>query len=127
MGKAVHLDVVDDDLTLRLTGAPALLSLCRRLEVPVAAVEGVAVAPRRLVPQTGLRLPGTSIPGRVRAGSFGTGTSRDFWAVGRAEEVLVVHLLPGQRYRRWVLEVPDPRETVLRLRPVLGAWTGSFT
>lgn len=96
------------------------------MTIPVASVAGVAVAPRRLVPQTGFRLPGTGIPGVLRAGSYGTGARRDFWLVRRADLVLVIELHPGGRYRRLVLEVPDPHAEALRLRPHLGSYTGLF-
>ncbi len=118
---AVQLEIVDDVLDLRLTGAQAALSLRRRLRVPVSAVRGIAVLPRDQVPRSGFRLPGTSVPGLVRAGSYRVGASRELWCVGRGPELLVVQLEPGQSYRRWVLEVDDPQADLARLRPVLGA------
>jgi hypothetical protein len=123
---AVSLVVEGDRLVVTMTGAAAALSLRRRIDLPVAAIQGIAVAPRRMVPQTGLRLPGTGIPGALRAGSYGTGSTRDFWLVRRADFVLVVELEPGAEYRRLVLELPDPHAEALRLRPVLGSYTGSF-
>ena len=84
--------------------------------VPLAQVAGVAVSPRRLVPASGLRLPGTGMPGVIRAGSFGTGSSRDFWNVRRADTLLVVALRPGAGYRRLVLEVADPTAAADALR-----------
>ena len=47
----------------------------------------------------------------IRAGYYGTGAQRDFWLTRRAEEVLVIELEPGERLRKPVLEVPDPRGT----------------
>ena len=118
---AITLELSDDRLAVRLSGAQLVLSLCRTLSFPVSAVTGVCAAPRQQVPATGLRLPGTSIAGRLRAGSFGRGAERDFWCVALAEQVLVVQLEPGQPYRRLVLEVPDAHAEALRLRPVLGS------
>ncbi len=118
---AIELDLQDDQLVVRLSGAQMVLALCRTLRFPVVAVTGICAAPRKQVPATGLRLPGTSIPGRIRAGSFGRGAQRDFWCVARAEQVLVVQLEQGQPYRRLILEVPDAHAEAVRLRPTLGS------
>ena len=123
----IDIRVEGGALAIRIHGHDALLSVCKELRVPLAKVEGVAVAPRRLVPATGMRLPGTGLPGVIRAGSYGTGSHRDFWLVRRAEQVLVFELAPGAPYRRIVLEVPDPHAEALRLRPLVGAHTGTFT
>ena len=123
--EGVQLEVVGDVLEVDLGWRDGLLALRRRLSVPVRSVRGVAAAPSASVPRTGLRFPGTGAPG-VRIGSFGFGAQRDFWCVRRASQLLVVELEPGEPYRRLVLEVDDPHGEALRLRPVLGAWTGTF-
>jgi hypothetical protein len=120
------LEVRDGELVVTLTWVDACLALRRRFRIPVGAVRGVAVAPRSAVPATGLRAPGTGLPGVIRAGSYGFGSKRDFWFARRAKTLLVVVLEPGQAYRRLVLEVADPREVALRLRPDVGAYADSF-
>jgi hypothetical protein len=122
----IELTVDGAALRIRIRGKDALYALSRGMTIPLSSVEGVSVAPTQTVPRTGLRLPGTGIPGVLRAGSFGTGSRRDFWLVRRAPEVLVIELQRGEPYRRVVLEVPDPRAEALRLRPALGTYTGSF-
>jgi hypothetical protein len=122
----IRLEVVGDNFVVRLSGKDVLYAITRGMTIPISAIRGVAVAPTQSVPRTGMRLPGTGIPGVLRAGSYGTGSSRDFWLVRRPREVLVVELEPGEPYRRLVLEVPDPRAQCLRLRPLLGAYAGTF-
>jgi hypothetical protein len=122
----LHLDIEGDELVLRITGWDALFALSRGMRIPVMEIAGVAVFPRRLVPATGWRLPGTSLPGVIRFGSYGTGSERDFWMVRKAEQVLVIQLQPGAAYRRLVLEVADPHAEALRLRPTVGAYTGTL-
>jgi hypothetical protein len=122
----VQLRVDDRDLAVHITGKDALFALCRTIRLPLRLVKGVAAAPRSAVPQTGLRLPGTGIPGVLRAGTYGSGSTRDFWLVRRAQQVLVIELEPGAPYRRIVLEVPDAQAEAVRLRPLLGAFTGTF-
>ena len=123
----LSIDVEAGDLAIRIHGHDGVLTMCRELRVPLAQVEGVAVAARELVPATGMRLPGTGIPGVIRAGSYGTGDQRDFWLVRHAQQVLVFELAPGAPYRRIVLQVPDPHAEALRLRPLVGAYTGTFS
>lgn len=123
---ALRLAVEDESLVVRFSGMDALFCLRRTLRVPLGLVKGVAAAPRQLVPTAGLRLPGTSIPGVLRAGSYGTGAHRDFWLVRRAPQVLVFELASGAPYRRVVLEVADPSAEAARLRPLVGAYSGGF-
>ena len=122
----LHVGVVGEGLFIRIGGVDALFAFSRGMTVPLSLIDGVAVVPRRALPETGMRLPGTGLPGVLRAGSYGTGQKRDFWLVRRAVDVLVVELKPGQRYRRVVLEVADPRTVALAIRPRTGTYTGSF-
>ena len=118
----VTITVADDQLTVRMGGWDIVYCCRREVCVPLSAVEGVCVARRDAVPAQGLRLPGTGIPGVIRAGSFGSADERDFWDVRRAEQVLVIQMRPGMaEYRRIVVEVQDPHAEMLRLRPVVGA------
>jgi len=119
----LHAD--GDRFVVELHGWDAFYCCRRRVEVPINEVEGVGVYARERVPAQGLRWPGTSLPGVIRAGSFGFRSARDFWDVRKGQEVLVVALKPDAEYRRIVLEVPDPRDEMLKLRPVLGPldWT----
>ena len=58
-------------------------------------------------PGTWLRAPGTHIPGLVRYGSYGREPNREFWAVYRQREVLVV-TVGDWAYSRLVLATKDP-------------------
>ncbi len=122
----VTLELTGDLLRVRLGLLDRFCCLHGDLLLPTASIAGVAVASRTAVPRSGLRLPGTSVPGVIRAGSFGRGPRRDFWDVRRAESYLVVVLHPGGPYRRVVLEVPDPTEEAARLRGPLGSYEGTF-
>jgi hypothetical protein len=128
-GRAARVTLAVDGQTLSvvLGSWDALFCLQRRLVLPLSGIEGVAVASKRVVPRTGLRLPGTGLPGVIRAGSYGTGARRDFWDVRRGDTYLVLELAPGSAYRRVVLEVPDPHAEALRLRLAVGSYAGTFS
>ena len=117
---SIRVRVVGEVLVVELVGLDAVYCARRRVEVSVDAVEGVGVYERAEVPTEGLRLPGTSVPGVIRAGSYGTGASRDFWDVRTGRRVLVIGLRPGAEYRRIVLEVARPEELLAELQRSLG-------
>jgi hypothetical protein len=122
----ITLTVEADALHVQQGGWDSIYCLRHSLDLPLDEIEGVAAAPRELVPATGLRLPGIGVPGVIRAGSFGMGLRRDFWNVRRGQMLLVIQLRPGAAYRRVVLEVADPQAEALRLRPAVGAYAGDF-
>jgi hypothetical protein len=115
----VSVWVADDRLCVRFGGWDALWVMRRGVSIPVAQVQGVAVAPLSRIPREGLKLPGASIPGVIRAGVWVRAGNRDLWDVRTAERVLWIELQPGAPYRRLILQPPDVHATALELRRVL--------
>lgn len=116
----VQVGVEGNQLVVHLSGWAQVWALTRRFPVPVAAVRSVAARPRPGRELLGLRLPGSFVPGLVTAGRYrGTGGRWRFWAVYRADTVLVVEL-EGHRYSHIVVQVDDPEGTASRLRDELG-------
>lgn len=97
-----------EDVVVALHGLDVVWSLRRRLRFPRSALLGAAVAPREAVARRGLRLPGTEVPGVIRAGSYGRGERRAFWDVRDGPRLLVLTLASGHGYARVVLEPADP-------------------
>lgn len=86
-----------------------MLALKARLRVPLSAVVEAVCKHRSEIerlPGRWLRLPGTYVPSMVHHGSYGLRPNRDFWALFRQEQVLVVRC-EGWDYRRLVLAVDD--------------------
>lgn len=125
----IEIAVDGGDLVVRPRGLDVLWTLHGCLRVPLGQVRGVAVAPLAQVPREGLRLPGSALPGVIRAGSFGLPPRRDFWDVRRANEILWLDLAPeaGAPYRRLILQVDDPRRTAHQLRPLIGPTIPTLT
>ncbi len=99
-----------DLIVVKLTGLSRIFGLKGRLDIPTSHVTSVEVRPRTEVPPTPgtwLRAPGTHIPGLVRYGSYGRVPNREFWAVYRQQEVLVVGVTDWA-YRRVVIATRDP-------------------
>lgn len=108
------IDITSTTLTVRPSPLHVLLSLTRRIIVPLTAVRGATADPRAVDEPTGIRAPGTHIPGVVIAGRFRRGGDRTFYDVRRRERTVVVELEPGegQPWCRLVIEVRDPRAAV---------------
>jgi len=111
----VRVDVVDDRLVIVFRGLDVLLTMRRRVVVPLQHLEEIAAVPVQEVPRAGLRLPGIALPRLIRAGSFGRHPRRDLWDVRKGEQVLLLELRPGAPLRRIVLQIPEVAATALRL------------
>jgi hypothetical protein len=116
----VSVTVTDRQLVAVMRGADALLCARRVVSVPVSAIRMIDVVRRDELPPSGMRFPGTSLPGFIRAGSFGFREERSFWNVRRADLLLRVELDPAQAdYCRLILEVDNPSAVAAQLRSEL--------
>jgi hypothetical protein len=113
-----RLRIHDGIFTLRLGLIDSLLSLRRSIAVPVESITNVLVQTHVTAPPT-IRLPGTSVPGLVHAGAYGSGSDLEFWNVRRGRLFLAIHLAAGAQFRKLVLEVEDPRRAATALREQL--------
>jgi hypothetical protein len=106
-------------LAVEPRGLDVLLTLRRRIEVPLGQVTDVRVVPRSQTPRLGLRLPGANVPGVCTAGSYIWGGERTFWDVRRADRVLVIRCAAGAPYQAFVLEFAEPDLVASRVREAL--------
>ena len=106
---AVTIRVTEHGLIVRFTGRDRVWACRSGLQLPMARVllarpmarrDLVAASPR-------VHLPGVSVPGVLRAGSWGVGERRQLWMVHRGDNLLAIYLR-GLPYHRIVVEVDDP-------------------
>lgn len=116
-----HVDVIVDGsaIHVRPRGLDVLWCLSSGVTVPVGDIVSARAVSRSALPRRGLRLPGSNIPGIITAGSYGTGHTRTFWDVRRADTVVAITCVEGSPYRQIVIEVDDPHATADRLRTQL--------
>jgi hypothetical protein len=119
----IALEVEDGHLLVRLGMRDAAFALRRSISIPLTGISQVTTPATKSVPRRGVRLPGTEIPGLIRAGSYGHKPSREFWDVRRGQTVLVIDTTSCDPYARLVLEVDDPTGTAAWLRAVLSVAT----
>ena len=116
---AIRLRWSGDLVVVSLSGLDRLFAIKGRLDIPKSHITGVEVMPRKAVPATPgtwLRAPGTYVPGLIRYGSYGREPNREFWAVYRQAEVIVIQIT-DLAYSRLILATRDPHADASLLKP----------
>ena len=102
-------------------GLDKLWSFRSRLELPLAHITAVEHDPDAVGRWWhGVKVIGTDVPGLFAAGTFYYRSELVFWDVRHPDRAIVVSL-PHARYKKLIVEVDDPAETVARLRQAIGA------
>jgi len=115
----VEITVSEGQLHLEVKGLDKLWAFKGRLELPLAHVRGVhADTSIARGWWKGVRSPGTSIPGVIRAGTFHQDDKRVFWDVHDPDKTIVIDL-HDERYDQLIVEVADPAATVRQLNAAL--------
>jgi len=98
-----------------------LWALRSRLEIPLAPITNVAIDPEAARGWWhGLRLLGTNMPGVLAAGTFYFDGELVFWDVHDPAMTIVI-LLAHERYKKLIIEVANPADTVARLRATMAS------
>lgn len=105
----VQLRLVEDAVVLRLSGRDRACAWRGGIHLPMTRILGARPLARRdaITASPRVHLPGVSLPGVLRVGSYGVGERRQLWAVHGAETLLAIYLR-GYPYHRVVVEVDDP-------------------
>jgi hypothetical protein len=115
----VELTVGEGKLTLRVQGADKLWAFKSSLEVELHHIEGVRADPEIARGWWhGLRMPGTSVPGLITAGTFYQHGKRIFWDVHNPTNTIVIGLR-DERYDELVVEVADPQAALKMIQAAL--------
>jgi hypothetical protein len=115
----VDLSISGGNLILNVHGADKLWAFKSSLEIPLAHVAKIRADPSVAHGWFhGIRMPGTSIPGVIRAGTFYEDGKRVFWDVHKPENTVVIEL-HDERYNELIVEVADPNAAVELLKAAL--------
>jgi hypothetical protein len=108
----VDLTLTEEKLVLHVRGTDKLWALRSWLEIPIAHVAGIRADPAVARKWWhGIKMPGTSIPGVITAGTFFQHGEWVFWDVHNPENTVVISL-HDERYKALVVEVADPAAAV---------------
>jgi hypothetical protein len=115
----VDVHVEGDRAVFEVEGFDRLWALRSRLEIPLAHILAVEAN----VDQVGrwwhgFKLMGTEVPGLLAAGTFYFHGELAFWDVHDPAKTIIV-ALDHERYKKLIVEVADPHETVDRLQAAL--------
>jgi len=109
----VHLEA--DRVRFEVEGWDKLWALKSHIEIPLEHIVSARVDPEPARAWFhGLRIPGTDIPGVITAGTFYSRDGVVFYDVHDADKAIVIEL-SHEHYKRLVVEVDHPDETVERL------------
>lgn len=108
----VDLSIADGKLTLHVRGADKLWAFKSSLEIPLVHIAAVRADPEAARGwYHGIRMPGTSVPGVITAGTFYQDGKRVFWDVHDPDKTIVIDL-HDERYNQLIVEVDDPEAAV---------------
>lgn len=104
----MHLHLTVDQLVIELTGTERFWAfhLGKTITVPLNHIQQVSTE----IPQShwsDLRVPGTALPGVIKAGTYYTRNGREFWYATRTPHFLTLTLSPEEYYKRIVLTLED--------------------
>ena len=103
------------ELIVELTPSERLGALRGSIHIPRSAIAEATRIDDPLRAPTGLRSPGLSLPGLVKAGTWRSRGRREFVAVNRRQPALRIALC-GQRYDSVLVAVDDPDELLHQLQ-----------
>jgi len=108
----VDLTITDGNLVLNVRGTDKLWAFKSSMAIPLHHVAGIRADPE--IARTwwhGLKMPGTSIPGVITAGTYYKDGKRVFWDVHNADNTVVIDLR-DEHYDQLVVEVADANAAV---------------
>jgi hypothetical protein len=108
-----------DTLSLDIEGADKAWSLKSKLSISLSHIKDVRVD-SDVVNQWyhGFKVPGTSIPHVITAGTFYRDGKRVFWDIHHPEKAVVISL-QDETYNELVIEVKDPDNFVRELQEAI--------
>ena len=111
-----HIELTPENLIVHVEGLDKLWALKSSLSIPLVHITGAEINPS-IADELGfgLRAPGTSLPGVIRAGTFYYHGNVVFWDVHSMENAIVINLVDEQ-YTKLVIGVPDPDTAVAAIR-----------
>lgn len=108
------LELTPDTLIVRLSKVEKFFALHGDVHVPLHQVRGATEDSGFHREGLGIRLPGTDIPGVLKAGTFLNGADKQFVLLKRSLQPLVIELA-GAKFARLVIGLPDARAIAARI------------
>lgn len=104
----------ENNFTFTVEGMHKLWALKSQLTIPIDNVIDAHQDYDSIQGWKGWRMPGTSIPSIITAGTFYKGGSKIFWDVCKMENCIIVDL-KEEEYKQLIIEVENPSESIAKL------------
>jgi hypothetical protein len=115
----VDVSISGDKAVFHVEGLDKLWALRSQLEIPLAHIIDVEANADQVGRWWhGWKVAGTDVPGLFAAGTFYFHGELVFWDVCDPGRTVIISL-SHERYKKLIIEVADPGETVRRLRGAL--------
>jgi hypothetical protein len=114
----VEVSMEDDALAIKVLGWSKFWCLKSRIDVPLRRVRQARVG-GELPKGYWLRMPGTSMPGFIKAGSYWKRSSWSFWDIRRRTDNVLVIECSDSEYDYIVVEVKNPAVTLSLIQSAL--------
>ncbi|GAA3294486.1 MULTISPECIES: hypothetical protein [Dactylosporangium] len=111
----LQLTVTESALVIEPQGLDRLWTRRDRIEVPLAAVASIRIAPRSEAPPLPTGRHTLHLNGIITAGVHGD----TFWDVRRGDQLLIIQCRPGAELATLVLQFANPFATLTRTRTVI--------
>jgi hypothetical protein len=117
-------EVIDDTLHLYVEGMDKVWAFKSQLSIPLEHITAIRVD-GEIVKRWfhGLKMPGTSIPYVITAGTYYQDGKRIFWDIHHPKEAVVISL-DHEKYNELVVEVEDPGSFVKEVQEKIRAGKG---
>ncbi|WP_224368051.1 hypothetical protein [Hyalangium versicolor] len=111
-GDSVHIQLALHEQLFAVRGSSKLI-------IPFGHIREASAVPP-VSSSFDLRIPGTFVPGLIKAGTYYSARGKEFWYVTRAWRLSVLVLeLQAERYNRLVLGLPDAEGWATRIGAAL--------
>ena len=107
----VTISKQEDSFIFNVNGMHKLWALKSQLTIPFDNILNAHQDVESIKGWHGWRLPGTSIPSIITAGTFYKDGSKIFWDVSNIENCIIVDL-KDEDYKQLVIEVENPAEAI---------------
>ena len=111
----VDIEIDSDEVVIRIRGFHRLWAFRREIRIPRTQIIGIEAGMKpdsRARLSRSLRMPGTSVPSLITAGSYRCNGEWAFWDVVGTGENAVTLSAEGHPYVELVVDVRDPKATV---------------
>ena len=105
----------DDSFVLSVSGMHKLWAFKSQLTIPLDNITNAHQNLESIKGWKGWRIPGTSIPSIITAGTFYKDGNKIFWDVSNSENCIIVDL-KDEDYQQLIIEVENPLEAIKILK-----------